>query len=75
LVIALILGAALAGCSAGHTGAYIATVNGTSGRAGPIAVVNVRFAYPEGGGYSIGGHAPLLLTIANAPMRARNQTV
>jgi hypothetical protein len=28
-------------------------------------VAHVRFAYPEGGGYSIGGHAPLLLTIAN----------
>ena len=68
LVIALILGAALAGCSAGQipqTGANIATVNGTFGRAGPIVAANVRFAYPQGGTYSIGATAPLLLTIAN----------
>jgi hypothetical protein len=68
LVIALILGAALAGCSAGQItqiGTDIATVDGTSGRAGPIVAANVRFAYPEGGGYSIGANAPLLLTIAN----------
>jgi len=68
LIITLILGGALAGCSAGQitqTGADIATVNGTSGRAGPIVVANVRFAYPEGGAYSIGAHAPLLLAIAN----------
>ena len=68
LVIALILGAALAGCSAGQitqTGADIATVDGTSGRAVPIVAANLKFAYPEGGGYSIGANVPLLLTIAN----------
>jgi hypothetical protein len=68
VIIALILGAALAGCSAGHmtqTGADIPTVDGTSGRVGPIVVANVRFAYPQGGAYLIGANAPLLLTIAN----------
>lgn len=68
LVVAVILGIALTGCSAGHitqASSRTPAVDGTFAQTGSIVVLNARFPYPESGRYSIGATAPLLLTIVN----------
>lgn len=66
--IALLLGA-LGGCATGQisqTASQAAAVNGANGQAGPVAIRDAEFVYPQDGHrYPSGSSAPLKMIIVN----------